>query len=282
MERGGWMSTADIARLRERARFIRTETVRLITIAKSGHYTSIFSAAEILSVLYYHVMRLRDDPQWPDRDRLILSKGHVAVGVYPILADKGYFPTSWLDNYARLGSPLGDHPDMRKVPGVDFSSGSLGHGLSIGVGMALGLNRKRSSGRVFVLLGDGELNEGQNWEAAQAGAHYKLGNLIGIVDRNTMGLDGLTEDTMSIEPLADKWRAFNWDVHEVDGHNLAALVETFDSLPRESERPQMIIAHTVKGKGVKYMEESRLWHLGHLAGADADATIEEILQNELG
>ncbi|MCC6456542.1 MAG: transketolase [Caldilineaceae bacterium] len=282
MEKGGWMSTADIARLRERARFIRTETVRLITIAKSGHYTSIFSAAEILSVLYYHVMQLRDDPLWADRDRLILSKGHVAVGVYPILADKGFFPTSWLDNYARLGSPLGDHPDMRKVPGVDFSSGSLGHGLSIGVGMALGLNRKRSPGRVFVLLGDGELNEGQNWEAAQAGAHYKLGNLIGIVDRNTMGLDGLTEDTMSIEPLADKWRAFNWDVHEVDGHNLAALVETFDSLPREGERPQMIIAHTIKGKGVKYMEESRLWHLGHLAGADAEATIEEILQNELG
>ena len=276
------MTTADLTLLRERARFIRTETIRLITIAKSGHYTSIFSAAEILSTLYYHVMQLSDDPQWPDRDRLILSKGHVAVGVYPILADKGYFPTSWLDNYARLGSPLGDHPDMRKVPGIDFSSGSLGHGLSIGVGMALGLKRKQSPGRVFVLLGDGELNEGQNWEAAQSGAHYQLGNLIGIVDRNTMGLDGLTEDTMSIEPLADKWRAFKWDVHEVDGHNLAALVETFDRLPRNGERPQMIIAHTVKGKGVKYMEESRLWHLGHLAGADAEATIEEIMQNELG
>jgi transketolase len=268
--------------LRDRARFIRTETVRLITIAKSGHYTSIFSAAEILSVLYYHVMQLRDDPQWPDRDRLILSKGHVAVGVYPILAEKGYFPISWLDNYARLGSPLGDHPDMRKVPGVDFSPGSLGHGLSIGVGMALGLKRKQSPGRVFVLLGDGELNEGQNWEAAQAGAHYELGNLIGIVDRNTMGLDGLTEDTMSIEPLADKWRAFKWDVHEVDGHSLSALVDLFDNLPRKSERPQMIIAHTIKGKGVKYMEDSRLWHLGHLAGADADATIEEIMQNEVG
>ncbi len=166
---------ADIEHLRERARFIRTETVRLITIAKSGHYTSIFSAAEILSVLYYHVMQLHADPLWPDRDRLILSKGHVAVGVYPVLADKGFFPKEWLDNYARLGSPLGDHPDMRKVPGVDFSSGSLGHGLSIGVGMALGLKRKQSPGRVFVLLGDGELNEGQNWEAAQAGAHYQTG-----------------------------------------------------------------------------------------------------------
>ena len=273
---------ADIEHLRERARFIRTETVRLITIAKSGHYTSIFSAAEILSVLYYHVMQLRDDPLWADRDRLIMSKGHVAVGVYPVLADKGFFPQEWLDNYARLGSPLGDHPDMRKVPGVDFSSGSLGHGLSIGVGMALGLKRKQSPGRVFVLLGDGELNEGQNWEAAQAGAHYKLGNLIGIVDRNTMGLDGLTEETMSIEPLGAKWRAFNWDVHEVDGHNLTDLVNLFDSLPRDSERPQMIIAHTIKGKGVGYMENSRLWHLGNLAGVDAEATIEEIMQNAIG
>ncbi|MCC6168533.1 MAG: transketolase [Caldilineaceae bacterium] len=274
------MESAQLARIQERARWIRTETVRLIAIAKSGHYTSVFSAAEILATLYYHTMRLADDPRWMDRDRLILSKGHVAVGVYPILADKGFFPAVWLDSYARLGSPLGDHPDMRKVPGIDFSSGSLGHGLSIGVGMALGLRTRKSSGRVFVLLGDGELNEGQNWEAAQAGAHYRLGNLIGIVDRNGMGLDGRTEETMSIEPLADKWRAFNWTVHEVDGHDVAALAALFDSLPPDGDRPHMIIAHTVKGKGVKFMEESRLWHLGHLAGADAEATIQEILYHE--
>jgi transketolase len=270
----------DLARLRERARFIRTETVRLIAIAKSGHYTSVFSAAEILAVLYYHVMRLSDDPAWPDRDRLILSKGHVAVGVYPVLADLGYFPATWLDNYARLGSPLGDHPDMRKVPGIDFSSGSLGHGLSIGVGMALGLRTQESPGRVFVLLGDGELNEGQVWEAAQAGAHYGLGNLVGVVDRNEMGLDGRTEETMRIEPLAAKWRAFGWDVVECDGHDLAALTDAFDSIDPTKARPTMLIAHTVKGKGVKYMEESRLWHLGHLAGADAEATIREILADE--
>jgi transketolase len=274
------MGQADLARIEERARFIRTETVRLIAIAKSGHYTSVFSAAEILATLYYHVMRLSDDPRWPDRDRLILSKGHVAVGVYPVLADLGYFPREWLDGYARLGSPLGDHPDMRKVPGIDFSSGSLGHGLSIGVGMALGLRTRRSPGRVFVLLGDGELNEGQNWEAAQSGAHYRLGNLIGIVDRNTMGLDGRTEETMGIEPLADKWRAFNWQVHECDGHNVAELAHTLDGLPVDTGQPQMVIAHTVKGKGVKFMEESRLWHLGHLAGADAEATIREILHHE--
>jgi transketolase len=270
------MSTVDLERLRERARFVRTETVRLIEIAKSGHYTSVFSAAELFAVLYYHTMRISDDPQWPDRDRLILSKGHCAVGVYPILADKGYFPTAWLDNYARIGSPLGDHPDMKKVPGIDFSSGSLGHGLSIGLGMALGLQTRRSSGRVFVLLGDGELNEGQIWEAGQAAAHFKLGNLIGIIDRNGMGLDGMTEETLRIEPLADKWRAFGWQVHEVDGHDIEALVTLFDNLSPASDKPQMVIAHTIKGKGVTWMENSRVWHLGYLAGDDARRTVADI------
>ncbi|MCL4863131.1 MAG: transketolase [Caldilineaceae bacterium] len=274
------MSSANLDLLRERAQWIRTETVRLIEIAKSGHYTSVFSAAEIFSVLYYHTMQINEDPQWPDRDRLILSKGHCAVGVYPILADKGYFPEEWLDNYARIGSPLGDHPDMKKVPGIDFSSGSLGHGLSIGLGMALGLQTRKSPGRVFVLLGDGELNEGQIWEAAQAASHFRAGNLIGIIDRNGMGLDGMTEETMRIEPLADKWRAFGWQVHEVDGHDLQALVDLFDNLPTASDKPQMIVAHTIKGKGVSWMENSRVWHLGYLAGVDAQQTIEDIKRYE--
>ena len=272
--------SADLELLRDRARFIRTETVRLIEIAKSGHYTSVFSAAEIFAVLYYHTMRLSADPKWPDRDRLILSKGHCAVGVYPILAEKGYFPTAWLDNYARLGSPLGDHPDMKKVPGIDFSSGSLGHGLSIGLGMAIGQKARRAAGqnlaRTFVLLGDGELNEGQIWEAAQAAPHLKVGNLVGIIDRNGMGLDGLTEETMRIEPLADKWTAFNWQVHEVDGHDLAALVDLFDHLDTDSDRPQLIIAHTIKGKGIEWMENSRVWHLGYLAGEDAQRAVADI------
>jgi len=267
---------ADLEHLRERARFIRTETVRLIEIAKSGHYTSVFSAAEIMATLYYHTMRITDDPTWPDRDRFIMSKGHCAVGIYPVLADKGYFPTAWLDNYARIGSPLGDHPDMKKVPGIDFSSGSLGHGLSIGMGMALGLKTSKSPGRAFVLLGDGELNEGQIWEAAQAAPHFKLGNLIGIIDRNQMGLDGMTEETMQIEPLADKWRAFNWEVHEVDGYDLAALVALFDSLPANGTKPHMIIANTIKGKGIQWMESSRVWHLGYLSGVDAQRAITDI------
>lgn len=200
---------------------------------------------------------------------MVLSKGHVAIGVYPILADLGYFPHSWLDTYANLGSPLGDHPDMRKVPGIDFSSGSLGHGLSIGLGMALWLQMKKSPGRVFVLMGDAEMNEGQIWEAAQAAAHYHVSNLIGIVDRNRMGLDGFTEEVMGIEPLADKWRAFGWQVHECDGHSVGELVSTFDGLPTKTGRPQLVIAHTIKGKGISYMELSRVWHLGYLHGSDA-------------
>ncbi len=264
-------------RLSDRARFVRTETIRLIQIARSGHYTSVFSSAEILATLYYHTMKLSKDPKWPERDRLILSKGHIAVGVFPILADLGYFPKEWLDSYARIGSPLGDHPDMRKVPGIDFSSGSLGHGLSVGVGMALGLRvQKRSASRVFVLMGDGEMNEGQIWEAAQSAAHYKLGNVVGIVDRNEMEFDGLTEDVMGIEPLGDKWRSFGWQVHSVDGNSIPALVNLFDNLPRNSDRPQLVIAKTVKGKGLSFMEGSRVWHLGHLSGADAEAATAEL------
>jgi transketolase len=274
------LEKSDLDRLRERARFIRTETIRLIEIAKSGHYSSVFSSAEIIATLYYHTMRISKDPNWPDRDRLVLSKGHVAVGVYPILADLGYFPKKWLETYANLDSPLGDHPDMRKVPGVDFSSGSLGHGLSIGLGMALWLRHRKSSARVFVLLGDAELNEGQIWEAAQAASHYRTDNLIGIVDRNQMGLDGRTEEVMGIEPLADKWRAFGWQVHECDGHSVDALVRTFDSIPRNSGRPQVVIAQTLKGKGLRWMELSRLWHLGYLHGADAEIATKELTADD--
>lgn len=264
--------------IRATAHRIRTETVRLIGIAKSGHYSSVFSCAEILAVLYANVMRLSDDPEWPDRDRLILSKGHCAVGVYPLLADRGYIPANWLDEYTRLGSPLGDHPDMRRVPGIDFSSGSLGHGLSIGVGMAYGLRlRGASESRVWVLLGDQELNEGQIWEAAQAASAYRLSNLCVIVDRNQMGLDGLTEETLPVEPIADRFAAFGWSVSEVDGHDPAALLKALGSVPDpRSDVPHCLIANTVKGQGVEYMELSRTWHLGYLAPDDAAGAMREI------
>lgn len=269
-----------LQRLAERAKFVRVETLRLIAIAKSGHYTSVFSCAEIFAALYYHALRLRPgEPDWPDRDRFLLGKGHVAVGLYPILADLGYFDPKLLDTYTRVGSPFGDHPDMTKIPGVDFSSGSLGHNLSVSVGMALAGRTDGRDYRVFCLLGDGEMNEGQVYEAMMAGGNFRLKNLIAIVDRNQMSLDGFTEEVMPIEPLADKWRAFKWDVWELDGHDLGALVDAFDRLDsREGDRPLAIIAHTHKGHGIPWMDLGREWHLGLLVGADYEAALAELLQ----
>ncbi|MFC5815795.1 transketolase [Nonomuraea harbinensis] len=271
-------SSEVVERIRERAQFVRLETVRLISIAKTGHYSSTFSCAEILATLYYGVLRLRHgDPQWPDRDRFVMGKGHAAVGLYPILADHGFFDPELLDGYTRLGNPLGDHPDMTKVPGCDFSSGSLGHNLSVGLGMALGARMTGRDFNVYALLGDGELHEGQIWEAAAAAGHYGVGNLVAIVDRNGYCLDGKVDDIITIEPLADRWRAFGWDVVEVDGHDVPALLDTLlrlrDGAPA---KPTAVIAHTVKGKGVGFMERDFGWHLGWLAEQDEAAVIREL------
>lgn len=267
-----------IEEARKRASLIRRETIRLVGIAKSGHYSSVFSCAEILAALYSGIMRLSDDPAWPERDRLVLSKGHVAVGLYPLLVERGYFPQEWLEEYCRVGSSLGDHPDMRRVPGVDFSSGSLGHGLSIAVGMAMSARVNGwTETRQWALLGDQELNEGQIWEAAQCAAHYRLGSLVAIIDRNQMGLDGLTEDVMTIEPIGGRFESFGWTVSEVDGHDLPALLSELDRIVRRPrERPHCLIARTVKGKGVRYMELSRTWHLGYLAPPDAEQATQEL------
>jgi len=269
-----------VSEIKVRAAMIRRETIRLIGVAKSGHYTSVFSAAEILATLYSGVMRISDDPEWAERDRLILSKGHVAVGVYPLLAERGYIAPELLNEYTRLGNPLGDHPDMRRVPGIDFSSGSLGHGLSVGVGMAQAARlRGYNHTRIWVLLGDQELNEGQIWEAAQAASHYRLSNLTAIVDRNQMGLDGRTEEVLAVEPIRDRFEAFGWWVVEVDGHEPDELAATLTNLPHAgSQRPVCVIAHTVKGKGLRYMELSRVWHLGYLAPSDAGQALRELDQ----
>jgi len=259
--------------------FIRLETLRLIEIAKVGHYSSVFSAAEIFATLYYSVMTLKPgDPAWPDRDRFLMGKGHAAVGLFPVLADLDFLPTEMLDDYTRLGSPLGDHPDMRKVPGIDFSSGSIGHALSNGIGMALGGRMDGRDYTVFVMLGDGEMQEGQVWEAAMAAAHHRLSRLIAIVDRNGFQLDGRVDDVVGIEPLADKWRAFGWDVHEVDGHDVDALDVLLHRLKEDDGRggPACVIAHTVKGKGVSFMETEPGWHLGYLDPIDAAVAADEI------
>jgi transketolase len=262
----------------DRARFIRLETVRLARIAGAGHYTSVFSAAEILATLYYGQLRLDPTrPGWPERDRLVLSKGHAAIGLYPVLADLGYFEPALLDDYTRLGSPFGDHPDMKKIPGIDFSSGSLGHGLSVGVGFALSGRIFGRDYRTYCVLGDGELCEGQVWEAAMSASHHRLGRLIAIVDANQLSIDGFTRDVMGVEPIDRRFEAFGWQAVRVDGHDIAALLETFDGLPdRDDAPPTVIVADTVKGKGVRRMELSTDWHVGNLVGVDYDDVIAEL------
>jgi transketolase len=273
-----------IARLREKARFIRLETIRLIEIAKVGHYSSVFSCAEIFASLYYDVMSLKPgEPGWEGRDRFLMGKGHAAVGLFPVLADHGFIARELLDGYTRLGSPLGDHPDMAKVPGIDFSSGSIGHALSNGAGMAMGGRMRGGAFNVFVILGDGEMQEGQVWEAALFAAHHKLSRLIAIVDRNGYQLDGKVDDVIGIESLKDKWSAFGWQVHEVDGHDLYALTRLLRRLKADTRRavPACVIARTVKGKGVSFMETEPGWHLGYLAPGDAKAAIDEIMAREI-
>ncbi|MEJ2866453.1 transketolase [Actinomycetospora sp. OC33-EN08] len=264
--------------LAERARFVRTETVRLTRIAGAGHYSAVFSCAEILAALYHAELRLDPArPDWPDRDRFVMSKGHAAIGLYPLLADLGFFDPTELDSYTRLGSAFGDHPDGKRIPGVDFSSGSLGHGLSVCVGMAWAGRHRGSDHRTWCLLGDGELAEGQVWEAAMSASHYGLGNLVAVVDANQLGIDGFVADVMAAEPIEERFAAFGWDTRRVDGHDLDALLATFAALPaRGGTRPQLIVADTIKGKGVARMELSPDWHVGNLVGADYDDVMAEL------
>jgi len=269
----------EIARIEERALFARLETVRLISIAKTGHYASGFSCAEILATLYYGVMRLRRGrPEWPARDRFLFGKGHAAATLYPLLADWDFFPRELLDEYTRLGNPLGDHPDMTRIPGIDFSSGSLGHALSAGAGIALGGRMQELDFNTFVLLGDGELHEGQVWEAALGASHHGVRNLIAIVDRNDHSLDGRIDEVTKIEPVLDKWRAFGWETHEVDGHDVGALLPLLRKVAGDRKRqgPAIVVANTVKGKGISYMESEFGWHLGWLAAEDEANAIAEL------
>jgi transketolase len=277
--RGAAVDAATVQMLEDRSRFIRAEVIRLIKIAKVGHYASAFSCAEIIATLYYGVMSLRrGEPDWPDRDRFMFGKGHAAVALYPVLADHGFIDREVLDEYTRLGNPLGDHPDRTRVPGVDFSSGSIGHALSAGLGMALSARVEGRDFNSFVLLGDGEQNEGQVWEAAMSAAHHKAGRVVAIVDRNRYCLDGEVDEVMGIEPLDAKWRSFGWDVHEVDGHDVGALCSLLRSLAARDAPtvPAVVIAHTVKGKGVDFMESEIGWHLGFLNPQDESRALEQI------
>jgi len=276
LERGRDISDAELAR---KADWIRLQTVGLIEQAGLGHYSSTFSCAEIVATLYYHVLRLSPgDPGWADRDRFLLGKGHVATGLWPVLADLSYYPLDWLLQFGRVGSPLNDHPNMRLAPGIDFSSGSLGHNLSVGAGMAYAARLAGRDYRTFVLTGDGELQEGQVWEAAMAASHYKLGNLVAIIDANGFSGSGPTSEAMNIEPLGTRFAAFGWLVKEIDGNDIPALRATFDALPDPGGRqPVAIIARTRKGHGAELFEKQpQAWHLGLLTDeqrADIEAEI---------
>jgi transketolase len=237
---------------------------------------------EILVSLYYGFLNVRgDEPHWPDRDRFILSKGHACSALYPILADLGFFPASELDTFTRLGSLLGDHPDMKKVPGIDFSSGSLGHGLSIGCGMADGIRLSGRSSCVAVLLGDGELNEGQIWEAAGYASHRRLSNLLAIVDVNAVSVDGFTRDLLDYEPIDKRFESFGWRVERLDGHDHAALLAAYTrfrdrSTAGDEHPPTVIVADTVAGKGIPFIEGMAEWHVGYLAGIDRERAVTAI------
>ena len=264
--------------LEERARFVRLETLRLARIAGAGHYSSTFSAAELLVALYYGQLRIDPArPDWADRDRFVLGKGHAAIGLYPILADLRYFDPALLDGYTRLGSPFGDHPDMKLIPGVDFSSGSLGHGLSIALGMALAGRIQERSFRAYCLLGDGELHEGQVWEAAMAAGHFRTASLVAIIDRNQLCIDGRTDEIMAVEPIVERFEAFGWQVQRIDGHDFGQIQSALAQLaPGGQGRPQLIVADTIKGRGVSWMEENLNWHVGNLVGADYDDAVAQI------
>lgn len=271
----------DVDALQRRCIDVRLWTLEEVEIAGSGHYGPAFSCVEILASLYYGYLDVRPaEPDWPGRDRFILSKGHACSALYPILSDLGFFDAAHLKTFTRLGSILGDHPDMKKIPGVDFSSGSLGHGLSIGVGMAEGLRYSDQRSRVVVLLGDGELNEGQNWEAAAYAAHRGLADLLAIVDVNGVSVDGTTADVLSFEPLMEKWRAFGWHAERIDGHDLAALRAAYAGYDERrgapGRPPTVLVADTVAGRGVSFIEGMAEWHVGYLAGVDRERAIADI------
>lgn len=255
---------------------IRKDIVEMITAAASGHPGGSLSAADIMTVLYFEHMNIDPaNPTWDQRDRFVLSKGHAAPVLYATLARRGFFPAEILNTLRQTGSKLQGHPDMRKVPGVDMSTGSLGQGISAAVGMAMALCLDKSPSKVYALLGDGELNEGIVWEAAMAASHYKLGNLVAILDYNGLQIDGPNEDVMGIKPVDDKWRSFGWHVLETDGHDHAAIASALKEAD-EMDKPVLIIAHTVKGKGVSFMENQVGWHGKAPSRSELDQAIQEL------
>jgi transketolase len=259
------------------AKKLRRHVITMIGKAGSGHPGGSLSAADIITSLYFKVLRHDPaNPRWAERDRFILSKGHAAPILYAALAERGYFPGEELATLRTLGSCLQGHCDMTATRGVEMSSGSLGQGLSFGIGIALAGRLNARDYRVYVLLGDGECDEGQVWEAAMASAHFKLDNLVAIVDHNELQIDGWNRDVMNLEPLPEKWKAFGWHTIEVNGHDLSQLIAAFDEAKRVRGKPTAIIAHTIKGKGVSFMENNVDFHGKAPTPAEMEKALEEL------
>jgi len=243
------------------AKNIRKAVLHMVYEAQASHIGSCFSCVEILTALYFKILRIRpENPSWPNRDRFILSKGHAAPVLYAVLAEAGFFPKKRLQEYGLDGSLFSSHPVLNKIPGIEASTGSLGHGLAIGAGLALAAKHNKKPYRTFVLLSDGECDEGAVWETALFGAHHQLDNLIAIIDYNKIQAFGRTNEILNLEPLKKKWQAFGWSVKEVDGHSLTKVVKNLSSVPWQKKQPSLLIAHTVKGKGVSFIEDSLFWH----------------------
>ena len=252
----------------------RKSVLRLMKASRAGHIGGALSAIDIITALYFKIMRVDPkNPHWPQRDRFVLSAGHKCLALYATLAEKGFFDHTILDTYGALCSRLGGHPDMYKVPGVETNTGALGHGLSIAGGMAMGLRMDGLDARVYVVMGDGELAEGSNWEAAAAASHHKLDNLLVFVDRNHLQISGKTVDVMSYEPLDKRWQAFGWSVREIDGHDFKQIVENATDFPFEKGKPSVIIADTVKSKGLSFAEDKANYH--YWKATDEDLAIAE-------
>jgi transketolase len=266
-----------VEELEKMAVIIRCDIIDMICTAAAGHPGGSLSAADVVTALYFRIMRIDPkNPGWPDRDRFILSKGHACPVWYAALAERGYFDKSHLKTLRQMGSILQGHPDMRKTPGIDMTAGSLGHGLSAGLGMALSGKLQQKDYHVFVIIGDGESQEGSIWEASMAAPNFKLDNLTAILDYNHLQNDYSVDDIMPIHPAVDKWQAFGWHVLDIDGHDMAQVVAALEEAKSHKGKPTMIVANTVKGKGVSYMENVCEWHGKAPCQEEADQAIEEL------
>lgn len=270
------MTTNKIIELRLQAEKIRKRVIEIIYSAHSGHTGGSLSSIMIETALYFHIMNIDPkNPQKEDRDRFILSKGHSVEALYSVLAAAGFIDDETLNTYGKFNSKLAGHP-IKKVPGIELNSGALGHGLSVGVGLAIAAKMDRKTYRTYVLMGDGEQGEGSIYEAAMAANHYKLDNLIGIIDRNSLQISGKTEDVMSLEPMKERWESFGWEVSEINGDDMEEIVNNFENINYDNSKPKLVISRSTKGKGISYMENIAKWHHGVPTEAQFNEAIAEI------